>query len=75
MNMEASRESVATICQVPRLFNGTAHRIRGCTIRRIRNVTIESDQPMLYHVDGEPIDGGTRLKARIHPGALMVAVK
>jgi len=69
------RSRLATICQVPRLFNGTAHRIRGCTIRRIRNVTIESDQPMLYHVDGEPIDGGTRLKARIHPGALMVAVK
>jgi len=69
------RSRIATICQVPRLFNGTANRIRGCTIRRIRGVTIESDQPMAYHVDGEPIDGGMRLKARIHPGALMIAVK
>jgi YegS/Rv2252/BmrU family lipid kinase len=69
------RSRVATICQVPRLFNGTANRIRGCTIRRIRAVTIESEQPMAYHVDGEPIAGGTRLKARIHPGALMVAVR
>ena len=69
------RSRIATICQVPRLFNGTANRIRGCTIRRIRGVTIESDQPMAYHVDGEPIEGGTRLKARIHPGALMIAVK
>ena len=69
------RSRVATICQVPRLFNGTANRIRGCTIRRIRAVTIESEQPMPYHVDGEPIAGGTRLKARIHPGALMVAVR
>jgi YegS/Rv2252/BmrU family lipid kinase len=69
------RSRIATICQVPRLFNGTANRIRGCTIRRIRAVTIESEQPMPYHVDGEPIAGGTRLKARIHPGALMVAVR
>jgi diacylglycerol kinase family enzyme len=69
------RSRVATICQVPRLFNGTANRIRGCTIRRIRAVTIESEQPMTYHVDGEPIAGGTRLKARVHPGALMVAVR
>jgi len=69
------RSRIATICQVPRLFNGTANRIRGCTIRRIRGVTIESDQPMAYHVDGEPIDGGMRLKARVHPGALMIAVK
>lgn len=69
------RSRIATICQVPRLFNGTANRIRGCTIRRIRAVTIESEQPMAYHVDGEPIAGGTRLKARIHPGALMVAVR
>ncbi len=69
------RSRIATICQVPRLFNGTANRIRGCTIRRIRAVTIESEQPMAYHVDGEPIAGGTRLKARVHPGALMVAVR
>jgi diacylglycerol kinase (ATP) len=69
------RSRIATICQVPRLFNGTASRIRGCTIRRIRAVTIESEQPMAYHVDGEPIAGGTRLKARIHPGALMIAVR
>jgi YegS/Rv2252/BmrU family lipid kinase len=69
------RSRIATICQVPRLFNGTANKIRGCTIRRIRAVTIESEQPMAYHVDGEPIAGGTRLKARIHPGALMVAVR
>lgn len=69
------RSRIATLCRLPRLFNGTADRIRGCTIRRIREVTIESDQPMTYHVDGEPVTGGTRLKARVHPGALMVAVR
>ena len=69
------RSRFATLCHLPRLFNGTVARAPGCTIRRIREVTIESDQPMLFHVDGEPVAGGTRLRARIHPGALMVAVK
>ena len=68
------RSRIMTICQLPRLFNGTVERVRGCTIRRIREVTIEAQQPMTYHVDGEPVEGGTILRARIHPGALRVAV-
>jgi diacylglycerol kinase (ATP) len=69
------RSRVATIRQLHRLFNGTVAQIRGCTIRQIRQVTIEAEQPMTYHVDGEPVAGGTRLTARVHPGALRVAVK
>ena len=69
------RSRFATICQMPRLFNGTADRMPGCTIRRIRSAVIESDEPMVYHVDGEPVAGGTTLRARIHPGALMIAVR
>jgi diacylglycerol kinase (ATP) len=69
------RWRVATIVQLPRLFTGTADRIRGCSIQRISEVTIEADEPMTYHVDGEPVAGGTRLAARVHPGALRVAVR
>jgi diacylglycerol kinase (ATP) len=69
------RSRIGTICQLPRLFNGTVGKIAGCSIRRIRSATIESDRPMAYHVDGEPGEGGTSLRARVHPGALMVAVK
>ena len=69
------RSRVATVCQMPRLFNGTVRRARGCTIRQIRRVTIEADHPMTFHVDGEPVAGGTRLVVRIHPGALRVAVR
>jgi diacylglycerol kinase (ATP) len=69
------RSRVATVCQLPRLFNGTVARMRGCTMQRIREVTIEADQPMTFHVDGEPVQGGTTLRARVHPGALQVAVK
>ena len=69
------RSRVATLCQLPRLFNGTVQRIRGCAVRQIQSVTIESEKPMLFHVDGEPIQGGTELRARVHPGALRVAVR
>jgi len=69
------RSRLATICQVPRLFNGTVRRMRGCTIRQVRHATIDADAPMTFHVDGEPVLGGSRLVARVHPGALLVAVK
>ena len=55
------RWRLATLCQLPRLFTGTVARMRGCTIRRIREVIVEADQPMTFHVDGEPVVGGTRL--------------
>lgn len=64
-----------TICHVPRLFDGTVERIPGCSISHITEATIESDQPMVFHVDGEAVQGGTRLQVRIHPGALRVAVR
>jgi diacylglycerol kinase (ATP) len=70
---ETSR--VATVCHLPRLFNGTVARIPGCTIRKSRRLTIESEHAMTYHVDGEPLKGGTALKVRIHDGALRIAVK
>jgi len=63
-----------TIAQLPRLFQGTVHRAKGCTMRRVTRATIESDQPMKFHVDGEPVEGGTSLRVRVHPGALYVAV-
>jgi len=69
---EVSR--VRTVCQLPRLFNGTVGKIRGCTISRVKEATIECDEPMTFQVDGEPHQGGRSLRARLHPGALRVAV-
>ena len=37
--------------------------------------TIASTQPMRFHVDGEPIEGGTELQVRVHPAALRVVVR
>lgn len=64
-----------TLCSVPRLFNGTVDRLRACTTRRIHRVTIDSDGPMGFHVDGEPVVGGNRLDVCVHPGALRIAVR
>ena len=69
------RSRLRTCLQLPRLFNGTIGQTAGCTMSRIRHATIESDHPMSFHVDGEPVSGGKSLHVRVHPGALRVAVK
>ena len=56
------RWRLATI--VPAAAAVQRHRRRGSAAARssaIREVTIEADQPMTFHVDGEPVVGGTRL--------------
>jgi diacylglycerol kinase (ATP) len=68
------RSRLRTFLQAPRLFNGSINRAPGCSIRRIREVTIECTSNMVFHVDGEPIEGGTRLTARVHPRALKICV-
>jgi diacylglycerol kinase (ATP) len=68
------RSRLRTVVSLPRLFNGTVDRTPGCSIRRVNRATIESDRPMAFHVDGEPVTGGTALRLRIHPGALNVCV-
>ena len=61
------------VMQVPKLFNGSAAAVAGYKMMRVRRATIESDRPMTYHVDGEPMVGGTSLRARVHPRALWIA--
>jgi YegS/Rv2252/BmrU family lipid kinase len=68
---ESSR--LRTLLHLPRLFTGTVERMPGCTIRRVQHATIESDEPMTFHVDGESARGGTSLKVRVHPRALWIA--
>jgi diacylglycerol kinase family enzyme len=44
-------------------------------MRGVEEVTIECADPMTFHVDGEPIRGGTTLTARVHPQALKLCVR
>jgi diacylglycerol kinase family enzyme len=70
---ESSR--VATLFAVPRLFVGGLDRVRGVTTQQVERVAIESDRSMTFHVDGEPVQGGTRLEGRVLPGALRICVR
>jgi diacylglycerol kinase (ATP) len=71
------REStrLRAITTIPRFFTGGFERVQGVTVRRIEHVTISADHPIAYHVDGEPVDGGTVLEGRVHRAALRVAVR
>lgn len=64
-----------TFCAVPRFLAGRVAGLRGWSVERIERAAIESHRPMVFHVDGEPVEGGTRLEARVHPGALKVCVR
>jgi diacylglycerol kinase (ATP) len=69
---EVSR--LATVRALPRLFAGGIERVRGISTRQIERASIESDAPMSFHVDGEPVEGGRVLGVRVLPKALSVIV-
>lgn len=67
------RSRLLTLWGLPSLFTGHAERVPGVSIRKVTASVVESSTPMLFHVDGEPVQGETRLEARIHAGVLNVA--
>jgi diacylglycerol kinase family enzyme len=67
------RSRARTLWSLPALFTGRVEQVRGVRVARVTAATLESDAPMIYHVDGEPHEGSTRLDARVHPGVLRVA--
>jgi len=58
---------------MPNLFRGTVSLVPGYRTARIREATITCALPMTFHVDGEPVMGGSELHARVHPAALSIA--
>ena len=63
---------LATLWSMRRLITGSVDRAPQWSSRAIRQARIESDAPMMFHVDGEPVQGGTTLEARVHAGALQI---
>ena len=57
-----------------RLFNGTVDRHPYVHCSRVAGVTISADRPLLFHVDGEAVQGGPSLSAAVVPKALRVRV-
>jgi YegS/Rv2252/BmrU family lipid kinase len=67
---------LATVRSLPTLFAGGIGRVKGVTTQKVKEVVIESDRPIAFHVDGEPVmDERTRLVGRVLPSALRVAVR
>jgi YegS/Rv2252/BmrU family lipid kinase len=61
-----------TIWNLPRVLVGAVERAPVWSSRLVQRVTVESDRPMLFHVDGEPAQGGTRLEVAVRPAALKI---
>ena len=67
------RSPLATMWEARRLFSGALERSPGVTIRQVAQVTITAEQPLRFHVDGEPVNEEcTTLTVRVHPRALRV---
>jgi diacylglycerol kinase (ATP) len=64
------RGFVGNMVRVPALFSGRIDRQHGIDTHRVREVTIRSREAMIFHVDGEAMQGSDTLIARVHPGAL-----
>ena len=58
------------LLRIPSLVLGRLNRQEGIRTRLVREVTIRAREPMLFHVDGEAVQGADMLIARVHPGAL-----
>jgi YegS/Rv2252/BmrU family lipid kinase len=63
------------IALVARAFMRTIDRTAGVTRLPARHVVVGTDQPILFHVDGEPHEGGTTVRAHIIPAAIRVRVR
>lgn len=55
-----------------RLFNGTADRDPGIDIRPFTELTVSCEAPILFHVDGDSVQGDESIDVRVLPSALQV---
>ena len=67
-----NRSLLGNLIRVPALFSGGFHSQFGVITRKVREARIRSNRRMLFHVDGEVVEGEHELTARVHAGALRV---
>jgi diacylglycerol kinase (ATP) len=68
------RSPWAVIRHAPKLFRGRLAEVPGVTMSPAATVEITANEPLIFHVDGEPCQGGSTVSARIRPAALRVRV-
>jgi diacylglycerol kinase (ATP) len=66
------RRFLGNVVRLPSVFLGGFDRQAGVRVSKVRHVRVRSDAPMLTHVDGEAMRGGTDVLARVHAGALRI---
>jgi len=66
------RSFIGNVLRLPSLFTNDLHKRFGIRTWKARDVRVRAAQRMLFHVDGEVIEGGHELTARVHLGALRV---
>jgi diacylglycerol kinase (ATP) len=68
-------QSLARIAvRLPSLFRGTLVPSPGVVMRSWTRLRVSAAEPIGFHVDGEPGEGGTGVDVQLHPGALTVRV-
>jgi YegS/Rv2252/BmrU family lipid kinase len=73
MVLVQDRAPLVTLWKARRLFNGTLAKVKGVMVKRVTRVSIGAEEPLRFHVDGEPVaQQSTNLTIRIHPGALRI---
>jgi YegS/Rv2252/BmrU family lipid kinase len=68
------RSPWAVLRHAPKLFRGRLADVPGVTMTSATHVEITANEPLIFHVDGEPCAGGSSISARIRPSALRVRV-
>ncbi|MEZ5287982.1 MAG: diacylglycerol kinase family lipid kinase [Vicinamibacterales bacterium] len=58
--------------RIPALFRGTLEPGPGLHMAQTDSLELVGASPITFHTDGEPCRGGTRIRARVRPGALIV---
>ncbi len=70
-----ARGVMGRIGLVASAFNRTIDRASGVTRLPTTRVVVRAEQPIPFHVDGEPHQGGTTVEAHIIPAAIRVRVR
>lgn len=67
-----ARSFLPQVWRARRLFLGRDKAVAGLVRKPVRRATVESDDPIELHLDGECVEAGRRIEVSVRPGALNV---
>jgi diacylglycerol kinase family enzyme len=66
------RPALARLAAGGRIFTSTLASAPGVWTATLTRLAITAEAPLAFHVDGEVVQGGVRLTARVYPAALRI---